>query len=202
MTQVQVRTGAWIKDGWDLTVKKENFWLFVLLALSYFVVQSIGGIIIYGSATAAVYAVILNLLKTGRLDFNRIEDGFQAFLPTFLAGLISNLLISIGMIFCLLPGLIISALYLFPLMLIIDRKMDFWEAMEESRKKVQENLWGFVVFILALVGIHLLGLLVCGIGVLVTTPVIWCATVIAYRELWPERQETTIIVAAPPAPEA
>jgi uncharacterized membrane protein len=65
--------------------------------------------------------------------------------------------------------------------------MDFWEAMEESRKKVQKDLWGFVVFTLAILGIFILGFLVCGIGELVTTPIIFCATVAAYRELWPEQ---------------
>jgi len=68
--------------------------------------------------------------------------------------------------------------------------MDFWQALETSRKKVQENLWGFVGFLLAIIGIAILGTLACGVGLIVVTPVIFCATAVAYRELWPEQTDT------------
>jgi uncharacterized membrane protein len=194
-------TGDWLGKGWQMATKREHFWPFVLIALIFNVVMFVAGLtyvgslILCGPAMAGIYAVILHLMKTGKLEHNRVEKGFQAFLPAMLAGILSGLFTAIGMVFCLVPGIILAALYLFPLLLIVDRKMEFWQAMEESRKKVQENLLGFMGFVLAIIGINLLGLLACGVGVLVSGPVVWCATAAAYRELWPE-EETTIIPSA------
>ncbi len=113
-----------------------------------------------------------------------------------LVGILVCIFTILGLAFCIVPGIIVGSLYLFPLLLVIDRRMSFWDAMEESRKKVQPDLLGFIGFFLALIGINILGALVCGVGIFVSLPVTWCATVIAYRELWPE-QETVI---TPPVP--
>jgi len=198
------KTGEWISKAWQLVTNNRNFWSFVLLALIYAGAMSIasatsvGSLILAGPATASVYAVILNLMKTGRVDFNHLQDGFKVFLPAMLAGLVINLFVGLGFIFCIIPGLVLAALYLFPLFLILERNMAFWDAMEESRKKVQEDLWGFVVFGLALIGVNLLGALACGVGLLVSSPIAMCATAIAYRELWPEEEINKL--AGEPAP--
>jgi uncharacterized membrane protein len=201
-----VKTGEWIGKAWQMVTDRQNFWMFILLILIYggaiaiASMTGIGSLIIAGPAMVGVYAVILNLMKTGRMDLNHLQDGFQVFLPAMLAGIVVGVFTSVGSAFCLLPGIIISALYLFPLFLILEKKMAFWDAMEESRKKVQEDLWGFVVFVLALMGVNLLGALACGIGLLVSSPVALCAIVIAYRELWPE-EETTKLVGEPAPPQ-
>jgi hypothetical protein len=79
-------------------------------------------------------------------------------------------------------GVLELALCLFPLILVVDRGMPLWAAMEESRKKVQRNPG----FALALIGINLLGQMCLWVGLLVTIPVSWCAVASAYRELWSE----------------
>jgi len=189
-------TSAWISKGWQMVTA--NFWSFVLAALLYLLVMAVGSAaswIIGGPALAAVYGVILYLLRTGRLDFDRLQDGFQVFVPAMLVGIVAGIFTAVGFAFCIVPGIILSALYLFPLLLVLDRRMPFWEAMEESRKKVQQDLLGFLGFVLALFGINVLGALVCGVGMLVSIPVTWCATAVAYQELWPE-PVTTIL---PPA---
>jgi uncharacterized membrane protein len=200
-----VKTGEWIGKAWQMVTNSQNFWMFVLLTLIYVGAMAIasgtyvGSLILAGPAMVSVYAVILNLMKTGRMDFNHLQDGFKVFLPAMLAGIVSGIFVALGFAFCLIPGFVLAAFYLFPYFLILEKKMAFWDAMEESRKKVQEDLWGFVVFVLALMGVNLLGALVCGIGLLVSTPVTMCATVIAYRELWPEEETTKLVgESAPP----
>ena len=96
--------------------------------------------------------------------------------------------VALPIIIILLLGamLVIHTLYLFPFLLIVDRKLPFWQALETSRKRVQQNFGGFLFFSLALGGLNLLGLLACLVGVLVTAPVTYCAIAAAYRELWPE----------------
>jgi uncharacterized membrane protein len=198
-----VRTGEWITKGWQLATRRETFWPLVLLTLIYWLAYCIatgtgvGILILYGPMTAAYYAVVLHLLKTGKVDFDRIGDGFRVFLQAMVAGLVSSLFITIGVFLCIIPGLILMTLYLFPLYLVVDRKMEFWQAMEASRLKVQEDLIGFLGFALVQLGIILLGIILFGIGLLVAIPIVACATAVAYRELWPE-SETKIISPEPP----
>jgi len=200
----KAKTGEWISKGWDIVVKGPNLWMFVLLALIYSVVMSvigstgIGAIIFAGPAMGAIYAVTMHCMKTGKIDLNRLQDGFQPFVQLMVAGILVGVFCAAGFIFCIVPGIILSAMYTFPILLILDRKLEFWDAMEVSRKRVQEDLGGFVIFTLAILGLNLLGALVCYVGILVTAPVTWCAVVVAYRELWPEEQ--TVII--PPTEES
>lgn len=198
------RTGYWIGRGWQIVTGNSNhFWIFVLLTLVYLIATSVAsstviGLLLNGPLTAALLAVFLYLVDTGRLDINRLQDGLNNFLHTMLAGLLIQLFTAIGLALCIIPGIIVAAFYLFPLLLNIDRRMEFWDAMEESRKRVQQDLVGFVVFVLALTGINILGALLFGVGLLVSIPVTAAAITVAYRELWPE-QLSPIISTEPPA---
>jgi len=96
---------------------------------------------------AAAYSAILHFLKSGKFDLAEYKTpSVRCCLESITRGFLIGLFALAGFIFCILPGLIVQSLYLFPLLLILDKKLTFWEAMEESRKKVQKNLWGFVGF--------------------------------------------------------
>jgi uncharacterized membrane protein len=66
---------------------------------------------------------------------------------------------------------------------IADRQMEFWPAMEASRTLIWENFGGFFLFVLALIGINILGLIACGVGLFITIPLSLCSTAVAYREM-------------------
>jgi uncharacterized membrane protein len=179
--------------GWQVVVVGGKLVPFALLALIYVAAMGVAGrlhyvlwLLLFGPMLAAVFAVVLCYLRTGRFDLNKLQDGFQVLVPAVLAGLIVIILGAIGWALLIVPGLIVMALYLFPLFLIVDRKMPFWEAMEESRKKVQQDMVGFVGLALAIVGANLLGVVCLGVGVLVSLPISWCAVAAAYRELFTE----------------
>ena len=194
------QTGKWIGKGWELTISGNNFWMLVLLTLLYTLATSAAsgtgvGIILYGPLTAAYYAVIIGVFKTGKVDFERIHEGFNQFVPAMLIGLIYVVFMTIGLALCLVPALVVGTFYLFPFVLMLERRLDFWEAMEASRLKVQEDFWGFLGFFVIILLVNLLGTLLCGVGTLITMPITSIAIVAAYRDLWPEetviREETS-----------
>jgi len=100
-----------------------------------------------------------------------------------LMGILVGAFEAIGFMLCILPGFIVMAWYLFAPAFVMDKRMDFWQAMEASRTLVQKYLFEFVLFILVQIIIILLGLLCCVIGVLVALPVCMAATACAYRDL-------------------
>ena len=176
---------------------------FFRLFLPSFGVQMLINTLIIGPLTslltAGAYAISLHLIDTGKMDLGKLAVPFQHFWQIFLAGLLIGLFSTIAALFCVIPFFFVQALYLFPLFLIMDRKLSFWDAMEESRRTAQQNWLGFVGFFFALVGVSLLGLLACCIGLLVASPVVWVAIALAYRELWP-RPADTLLSQSPASP--
>ena len=81
-------------------------------------------------------------------------------------------------------------------LLILDKQLDFWPAMELSRKVVTKHWWS--VFGLVLLGcvVALAGVLACGVGFFVTLPLAQAATVYAYEDIFGARNPEP----APPAP--
>jgi uncharacterized membrane protein len=68
--------------------------------------------------------------------------------------------------------------------LIVDRGLDFWPAMELSRHTVNPQWFGYFAFMLLLVLLNLAGVLLLGLGLLVTIPVSFCAVTAAYADLF------------------
>ena len=95
-----------------------------------------------------------------------IAKGFNVFVPTLLAGILINIFVSIGYFFLIIPGIVISALYIFALPLIIEKNMDFWQTMETSRKLVSRNIFELSIFMLVLMIFLVIGFILLLVGFL------------------------------------
>ena len=119
------------------------------------------------------------------LHFARPYSGL--FLLGLVATLVASLLISVfvfaGTLLCIIPGLVVAAMYKFTYLFIIDKRMDFWPAMQASHAVVKNDYFGFTIFLLAMAGLNLLGALCCIVGLLVTMPVTFAAITVAYKEI-------------------
>jgi uncharacterized membrane protein len=81
--------------------------------------------------------------------------------------------------------------------------MDFWQAMEASRKIGMDNLLQVALMAVALAVLNLAGLLLLGVGVLATVPLSLCAVAKAYEDLngfksLKNRPQQNLRVAPPP----
>jgi uncharacterized membrane protein len=74
-------------------------------------------------------------------------------------------------------------MYSFTFLFIVDKRMDFWPAMQASHAVVKQDYVGFTLFVLLLALIGLLGFLCCFVGLFVTVPVTYAAIAVAYKEL-------------------
>jgi hypothetical protein len=88
---------------------------------------------------------------------------------------------------CALIGLV-GALYLgvsytFAIPLVVGKSMDFWSAMETSRKLISQQWFSFFCFMLVLGVINIVGSLPCFIGLLFTIPLTACAIAAAYESI-------------------
>jgi uncharacterized membrane protein len=73
-------------------------------------------------------------------------------------------------------------MYKFTYLFILDKRMDFWPAMQASHEVVKNDYFGFTMFLIVMALINILGFLCCIVGLLVTIPVSLAAITIAYQE--------------------
>ncbi|HIZ34696.1 MAG TPA: hypothetical protein H9815_02870 [Candidatus Ruania gallistercoris] len=77
--------------------------------------------------------------------------------------------------------LVVGFLTLFAYPFIIDRNMSWIDGVKGSVQMVTQNLGSTILLMLALLGINIVGALLCGLGLLITAPLSVAASVFAYR---------------------
>lgn len=121
--------------------------------------------------------------RRGKADFSALRE-LTPFLPQlWLMNLISLVFITLGLIFFVIPGLYLATCYIFAPVMVIEEKKTFWEALEGSRKLVQQHwlaVFGLWIFSTLL---YFAGLWLVGIGVLVSCPVSALMIYCAYRDI-------------------
>ena len=116
-------------------------------------------------------------------NWGDLSKGFNVFAAAVISNILITIFAAIGFIFCILPGIVIYALYMFAPLYILEEKKDFWEAMEASRKLVMENIFELSIFMFLMIILNLIGVIFCIVGLLVTVPLTFAATAFAYHDL-------------------
>jgi len=95
--------------------------------------------------------------------------------------------IIIGLLIMVIPMTYLGISWAYSMVLIVDRKMNFWPAMELSRKTVTKH-WFQIFFFLITIGlISLLGIVTCGIGLFVTIPLAMTMLAASYVHIFDEQ---------------
>lgn len=98
-------------------------------------------------------------------------------------------LAGLGVVVLLVPVIYLATVWWFSLPLVIDKGLGFWQAMETSRKTVNQH-W-FTVFALVLITglLNLVGLMLCCVGMFLTFPLGIAVSMYAYESLFAPREE-------------
>lgn len=171
----------WLGEGWRIITS--DFWTFALLGVLYLVISSAVPIILQGPLTIGLQWAIYRRMVQGRTEINDLFYGFQFFVPAMVTALLTSIFVTTGVIFCIIPGLLVAAVLQFPYLLIADRGMDFWPAMETSYRISQARLGRFTGFVLLQILVLTGGFLLCVVGIVIAVPWVHAATVVAYRDV-------------------
>ena len=119
-----------------------------------------------------------------RPEFADLFKGFNFFVPALVATIVIAVFTVRREPCCAsFPGLVVAAMYKFTYLFIVDKRMDFWPAMQASHSIVRQDYFGFTMFLLALAGINILGAICCIVGIFVSIPVTFAAITVAYRDI-------------------
>lgn len=105
-------------------------------------------------------------------------------IPNFIGvQVIGGLAIMLGLLIFVIPGIYLAVAFVFSGMAMVDRPQSFVDALNQSRRLVTPHWFDICLFLLAIVGIVLLGYLACLVGGFVSVPVGFCMIGAAYDQL-------------------
>src|SRR6516225_2911029 len=180
-TGLTARPGAWIGAGWDMV--KADMGNYVLIALIFVALNSMVPVILQGPLMVGFHIFCIKRLLGRQTEFADLFKGFNFFVPALVASVVIMLFTFAGTLLCVIPGLVVAAMYKFTYLFIVDKRMDFWPAMQASHNVVRNDYFGFTMFLLLMILVNLLGVICCVVGVLVTIPLSFAAITVAYNEL-------------------
>jgi uncharacterized membrane protein len=93
-------------------------------------------------------------------------------------------LMALGFLVLLPPLIYISVIWVFSLPLIIDKRMDFWPAMELSRKVAHRNFLPLVGLLIVIALMFIAGVLALCLGIFVAMPVAVATLTVVYEDLF------------------
>jgi uncharacterized membrane protein len=134
---------------------------FALLSLIFVLVNSVASIVTQGPLQAGMHLFCAKKLYGRRAELGDMFKGFDYFLPAFVAALLIGLFVFVGVLLCVIPGLVVASMYKFTYLFVLDKRMDFWPAMQASHDVVKNDYFGFTMFLIAMGCINILGFLCC-----------------------------------------
>jgi uncharacterized membrane protein len=197
--------GRALSNGVKWPIQIAAFWLFLVSFSAYLALNLLPSFLIEANSNSmlivllAIAAQFTNIaittpITTGfmLMGVNRaagggIDSGFLwSYFPQtgklFLGYLLMALLMALGFMLLIIPGIYLSVAYVFAMPLIADKKMGVWQALETSRKTVSKHWFSYAGLILMLSLVNLLGVISLGIGLIWTIPWSINSLGVAYRD--------------------
>ena len=206
-----------ITFGWEM-FKKRPWYLIGVLILSYIpgaiinMLQSHSHALAHAlfSALSCFVSIAIALLLTRfvlraheDLEHLDLKNGWEnldwnLFWNFFAASVLVGVVVVLGLILLIVPGIILALMFSQTIYLVVDRKLGPIEAMKESKRITDGHKWELFLLMLLSIGIVILGVVCLFVGLLVAIPVVYLAQVHAYRLL--EGRADAVVPAAPATP--
>ncbi len=140
---------------------------------------------VFGMLAISLLAAVFMRLNHGQTtDPHTLLDIFKRYaLPLIFFSTLAGVFVSLGLFLLVVPMLLALAFYSFTPMLIIDKNMDFWDAMEASRHMVLRSGRPLFEVVFGCAVVNLLGGVLFVLPLLVTLPLTYGALVQLYDQL-------------------
>ena len=193
-----------IKFGWRRTVDNLGFfivYLIIIFAVEFFfssfieifdeakfyslsIIFNLGSFIV--TIVSSIFAVKIGLRlydneKIGSYDFLAFD--ISTFFKFLLAYILFSIMVIVGFILLIVPGIYLALKYQFFQFLIIEKNMDVVESFKESGRITQGSKWNLFFLALLFVLIVIAGFLALIVGIFVAIPVIMVAWAYVYKKL-------------------
>lgn len=127
---------------------------------------------------------------------------FPILFKYILASIVYSIVVVVGLILLIIPGIIWAIKYSYVLTLTVDKNLSLKDAFATSRDMTAGLKWRLMGFGGALLGVNILGFLLLGVGLIFTIPLTTIATYVMYNKLYervgkPQAPETSSATSPP-----
>ena len=143
----------------------------------------ISGLLLGGPVVTGYYIVSRLISQDRTVELPDFFKSFDKFVPLLILNLLMTLVIFLGFLLLIIPGIFFAVSYIFSHFFVWYYHVDPSEAIRLSRKTVSGNFGQILLLCLALAGINLLGSLAFGVGVLLTLPFTYCVLYAAFDDI-------------------
>ncbi len=102
-----------------------------------------------------------------------------------IGSILYSLLTLIGLVLCILPGLVLIGLLMFMPLFIVDQRMDATTALSTSINALKTDVLMATLFVFVAGILVVVSAIPCGIGLLFTVPVYFVSIALLYRDFFP-----------------
>lgn len=140
-----------------------------------------------------VIRITLKFCDQEQATYRDLFSAYRLLLNYLVGSIVYGIMVGIGLVFLVAPGIYLAVKYQFYDYLIVDKGMGPIEAIKRSGVLTEGVKWNLVLFWLALVGINILGMIALGVGLIATVPVSWLANAYVYRRLQLQAENNSAI---------
>ncbi|MDH0896406.1 MULTISPECIES: hypothetical protein [unclassified Pseudomonas] len=155
------------------------------------IISGLSGQLLFSLTSAMAYPFLagVNLVGIRRaadqtVSFNDVFKGLGLFVPLLITALLMNVLVALGMILLVIPGIYLSIAYILAIPLVIERGLSPWEALETSRKAITQHWFKVFGLFIVLGLIMLVSMIPLGIGLIWTLPLCIITIGALYRTIF------------------
>ena len=197
-----------VQFGWDTTKSNIGFFigLLIVMGLIEYVPDIIAviieedapilSIIIQIASFVLSMIIVMGLIKIclrfcdgEKGEFSDLFSCYPLFFKYLIGSILYGLIVVVGLILLIIPGIIWAIKFQFFDYLIVDKGLGPIDALEKSSEITRGVKWDLFLFAILLGIINLMGLLCLLVGLFVTIPITMVAMAFVYRELLPETSQ-------------
>lgn len=185
-----------LRRGFDLY--KDNITTLLIATLLATIISILTVGILAGPMLAGLAYLTLGLIdrRQPKPEIGELFKGFNFFLPSLVyvillavaslfGQFILRLIPILGFFLSILFSMALSTAVMFAIFLIIEQRMDVVAAIQKSYEVVIGNFWIFLGLNIVASVISSLGVIACGVGIIVTAPLYFTTIAVVYRDLHP-----------------
>jgi len=152
--------------------------------LGIMIVMLVVSAVVNGILYAGLFGIAIKQVRGEETSIGDLFGFTDVIGQTIIASIIVSVLMTIGFMLCLIPGIILAGLFMFTLPLVVDKKMNASEAVSTSFNALKDQwlLAGVFAFLAGI--IYVFGFFLCLVGVLVTAPVAILSITVLYRNFF------------------
>ena len=192
---IDLSIGTIVNEGYAYFKRRMGFYIsmvlvfFIVMVAVYLICEKLGTwgniiadlIEIYISA--GVIKIILDDLNGKEPELADMFTAYDVYINFLIAGILYGLIVAVGTLALIVPGIILAIMFQFYKYAIIDKKLGIIESLNYSKELTRGYKWTIFGIDIVLILINLGGALLLLVGLIFTIPITMIAEAVMYKKL-------------------